>query len=430
MQWLALALTVAAPLWAQSGDFPVPYPLEHLTIQGNTRIPAANIVKASGLKIGAPVLRSDFDHARTRLMATGAFESVGYEFRPSASNKGYDGTIQVVEVDQIYPYRFEDLPATDEVLRAAIRKQELLLGDKIPATKELIDRYVASIQQVVGGKVTVVGKLNSDIPGRMMIVFRPNVPRPAVAEVRFVGNSVLPPALLMRTFGEAAIGTAFSDVTIRALLDSTIRPLYEARGRIRVAFPKIESAPKPMVDGVIVTVTVNEGQSYNLGAVKFAGVPAADTADLQRAANLQTKDIVNFDDVKAAQGRVEARYQKKGYLKAKTSVDRAIDDQAHVVNLTIHVEPGIQYRMGKLEILGLDINSEPVIRKMWALKNGAPYQAGYPDAFFKEIRDEQIFDNLARTRSETNIDEKAHVVNVKLYFTGGPPPDGKKSGSF
>ncbi|HML18512.1 MAG TPA: POTRA domain-containing protein [Bryobacteraceae bacterium] len=436
---LAMSMTIGMPVVSAQqqkkrapgpagAEFPEPFPLQNLAIEGNQRIATEKIANVSGLRIGAPVLKSDFDHARIRLMATGAFESVSYQFKPSADNKGYDGTLEVVEVDQIYPYRFEDLPPSDDALRAAIRKQEFLLGDQIPATKEVIDRYVAALQNVVGDKITVVGKLNSDIPGRLMIVFRPNIPRPAVAEVRFTGNQVLPTALLTRTLGEAAIGTAFSDVTMRALLDSSIRPLYEARGRLRVAFPKIEATPAPLIDGVIVKMTVEEGESYSLGDVKFSGVPAADWKDLERAANLQSKDIANFDDVKAGMDRVEHRYQTKGYLHVKTRADRDVNDQAHTVGLTIHIDLGAQYLMGKLDIAGLDINSEPVIRKMWGIKPGAPFEAGYPDAFFKEIRDQEIFDNLGKTRSETNVDEKSHTVNVKLFFTGEPPGQ-KKRGS-
>ncbi len=233
-------------------------------------------------------MKSDFDNARNRLLATGAFESVGYEFKPSADNKGYDGLIEVVEVDQLYPYRFEELPLADDALRAALRKQEPILGDKIPATKEVLDRYVAALQNVLGKNlgegVKVTGKLYSDVPGQLMIVFRPNTPRMQVAEVRFTGNEVLPATLLISTFAEVAVGTGFSETTIRMLLDSSIRPLYEARGRIRVAFPKIASKQAPLVDGVIVTITVSEGPSYNLGEVTFSGVAQADMADVQKTA--------------------------------------------------------------------------------------------------------------------------------------------------
>jgi outer membrane protein insertion porin family len=402
------------------------YPLETLKVQGNRRIPSEKIVAVSGLKIGAPVTKADFDAARARLLAGGAFESVGYEFKPSPANTGYDAVFEVAEVDQLYSYRFEELPVPDDTLRAALGKQEPLLGDQIPATKEVIDRYVNAIQQAVGDKVTVIGKLSSDLPGPLMLLFRPNTPRAQIAEVHFTGNQVLPAPMLMKALGEVAIGTAYSEAAVRVLLDSSVRPLYEARGRIRVGFPKTVVEPAPMVDGVIVTVTVDEGASYNMGEVTFAGVARGEASELQRIANIQGKDIANFDDVKAGLDRIFLRYRNKGYLKATSHVDRKIDDKAHTVDIVITVEPGPQFLMGKLEIVGLDLNSEPAIRKTWSVRTGAPYEPDYPDSFLNDIRQQGIFDNLGKTRAEIQIDEKTHIVAVTLHFSGATGEEEKK----
>jgi len=84
------------------------------------------------------------------------------------------------------------------------------------------------------------------------------------------------------------------------------------------------------------------------------------------------------------------------------------------------------YTMGKLEIVGLDLISEPVIRKMWALRPGNGFEPGYPDTFLNDVRSEGIFDNLGKTRAETNIDEKTHTVDVKLYFGGAGGKEEKK----
>src|SRR5262249_9478711 len=64
---------------------PTTYPLESLRIEGNKLIPSARIIAASGLTIGSKVQKGDFDKARDRLIATGAFENAGYEFKPSAA---------------------------------------------------------------------------------------------------------------------------------------------------------------------------------------------------------------------------------------------------------------------------------------------------------------------------------------------------------
>ncbi len=403
------------------------FPLEKIAVRGNERIAAEKIVAVSGLKIGTPVTKADFDAARARLLATGAFESVGYEFKPAADNKGFDATFEVVEVNQIYPYRFEDLPVAEDKLRAALRKQEPILGDQIPATKEVLDRYTAEIQKLVGDRVKVVGKLNTDIPGQMTILFRPNTPRPQIAEVKFTGNQILPTPQLTRALADVAVGTGYTETTFRLLLDSSIRPLYEARGRIRVSFPKIAVEHSTMADGVIVTTTVDEGPSYSLGSFKLEGVNPKDADELQKVANIQPNDIANFDDVKAGMDRVLARYRSRGYLRASGRVDPAIDDKAHKVDLTATIDTGPQFTMGKLEIVGLDITSEPVIRKIWALKTGAPFQPDYPDAFLNDIRAQDLFDNLGKTKAETTIDEKSHVVDVKLTFSGaGPEPKDRR----
>src|SRR5579862_9636648 len=108
-------LTLASVAFAQDG---ARFPLENVRIEGNARIATQRILAAAGLKIGAQVARADFDQAREKLLATGAFESVGYSYKPSADQKGYDGVFQVVEVVQLYHYRFENLPASDADLRA------------------------------------------------------------------------------------------------------------------------------------------------------------------------------------------------------------------------------------------------------------------------------------------------------------------------
>jgi outer membrane protein insertion porin family len=415
--WPAVLLVIGGAA-SHAQQPPATFPLATLRILGAQRIPVEKILDLAGLKTGQPVMKADFDAARNRLLAAGAFESVGYEFKPSADNRGYDGVFQVVEVSQLYPYRFEDLPASDDALRAALRKQEPLLGDQIPGTREVLNRYEKAVEQFLNGQVQITGKLSADIPGQVAIVFRPPASRPNIAEVRFTGNDVLPSSLLMNTLSGVAIGVPYSEAVLRVLLDTSIRPLYEARGRIRVAFPKIAIEPAKNVDGVAVTVTVIEGEFYNLGAVRFAGVSAGKAAELQNTAKWKKDEIANFDDIQAGLERIYQQYRHDGYLHVTALVDRDIHDQNRTVDLLATMDAGPQFTLGRLDIKGLDIMSEPAIRKMWAIKEGRPFDPAYPDAFLKEVRDQDLFDNLGKTHAETQVNEKPKTVDVTLYFSG------------
>ena len=67
------------------------------------------------------------------------------------------------------------------------RKQEPLLGDNIPATPQVLNRYNAAIRQFFDGKVEATGELSAD-SGNLEIVFRPPGERARIAEVKFTGN--------------------------------------------------------------------------------------------------------------------------------------------------------------------------------------------------------------------------------------------------
>jgi len=103
-----------------------------------------------------------------------------------------------------------------------------------------------------------------------------------------------------------------------------------------------------------------------------------------------------------------------------------LNDEKKTVQIFVDVDPGPQYRFGKLTVKGLDIETEPVIRKLWALKPGDPFRGGYPDLFLNQIRDRGIFDNLGETKAEVKPDDTTLTVDVTLTFKGEPPKPKQK----
>jgi len=397
------------------------YPLVTLQIQGNKQIPTERIMSASGLKQGALVDKADFDAARERLLESGAFESVGYSFKPAATATGYDTTFDVVEVGTLYSYRFEALPASADALRAALKKQEPLLGDKIPATPQVLNRYNAAIHQFFDGKIEAMGELNSDT-GTLEIVFRPIGERARISEVKFTGNREMLTALLLPKLSKDIVGIPYSEPLVRRVLDSTLRPMYEEQGRIRVAFPEITAKKAENNDGVAVTISIDEGSVYKLGTVALTGVSNAEVATLEKLDDWHKGETANFTKIEASLEKIRQRQRTQGYLRAQTNVVRDIRDEDHTVNLTVNVDRGAQFTLGKLDIQGLDLIGEPAVRKMWKIEPGQPFQDGYPESFLSRVREEGIFDNLGKTRAESNIDEATHTVDVTLFFSGAGTP--------
>jgi outer membrane protein insertion porin family len=408
----AFSAALTAPFLCGQG-----FPLEGLRITGNAAIPAERIVAAAGLKIGQTVTERDFNAARDRLLSTGAFESVGFEYKPSAAGTGYDAVFEVVEASPLLAYRFEGLGRTDAVLREVLRQQEPVFGDRIPATPQVMNRYAAALAKYLN-EPEVRAELNNDLPGEPTIVFRPPGARANVSAVRFKGNETLPSPELAAAMSRVAVGAVYSEPLFRQMLEQTVRPMYEERGRIRVSFPVIAVDKSTENQGLEVTVTVEEGPVYRLGEVRLEGTPRSQAEELNKVAAWKTGEIFNAVEAAGAVDRIKKRFHAQGYLRAAAEVTREIRDADRAVNLTVKLDPGPRFTMGELHIQGLDILSEPAIRKAWGLPQGAPYQDGYADAFVKRIMDEGWFDNLARVGAEADIHDAALTVDVTLTFEG------------
>jgi outer membrane protein insertion porin family len=423
MRLLVGLVAVVAMVAQKKTTEPAVFPLQAVRVEGNQKLSVEKILAVAALKIGEPVIRTDFDQARKRLMATGAFQSVAYEFKPSMDAKGVDGVLRVVEVEYWFPYRFEELPASDDALRAMLRKQEPILDDRIPATKEVISRYTAAIQEFLGGKVEVVGKVMSDVPDQPAIVFRPPGARPNIAEVHFTGNEVVPTSALINSLAPVAVGVPYSDATMQELLDASTRALYEERGRVGVSFPKVVVERAAKVDGVSVTITVKEGESYNLGVVKVLGVPADQADGMRNIAKYRTGDIANLEEVRLGGIKIADRLRNNGYLHATAKTEKTVHEENHTVDMVVAVTAGAQFHMGKLTIEGLDLLTEPQIRKVWTMAPGSPYHPDYADQFLKDLRAQGVFENLGETRADKNINEKTHLVDVNLVFGAVKPKE-------
>jgi outer membrane protein insertion porin family len=397
---------------------PTAYTLENLTVEGNHNYSAAQIFAVADLHVTEKAGKPEFEAARAKLEATGAFDNVSYRYAPSKDGDGYDVVFEVGEVAQVYPIRFEDLPATDAQFRGWLKQKDPLFGEKIPATKPVVDRYVAWISEFLAKQnyhQPVAGKLSSDGGEDLALLFRPAKGYPAIAHVVFTGTGDIPAGLLQTAMYDVAIGVPYTEPRVRQLLDNTIRPIYEARGLLRVAFPKIETTPAKDVDGLTVTIQVTPGPLYKLEHVSFVGAEFS-RSEWNNLSKLKTDQTVNFDDVKAAQERIRNNLRREGHLDASSKVARDVNDTEHTVGIEFQIDPGPLYKLGKLDIVGLDIETEPVIRKMWGMAPERPFNVEYPDHFLARVKESGVFDGLKSSRAETMVNASSHTVDVTLYF--------------
>ena len=235
----------------------------------------------------------------------------------------------------------------------------------------------------------------------------------------------MPSSVLLNSFAGVAYGTVYSEPAFREMLDASIRTIYDARGRIRVAFTKLQTEKAKAVEGLVVTVTVDEGASYDLGEVRLEGQWPVPAKDLLKAGGFKAGDLANFDDVNEGIERMKKRLRHEGYMRAAIVTERHVDDAKKTVALSIRPDLGPQFKFGTLTLVGLDIHGEAAIRKLWGMKEAAPFNPDYPDYFLAQVKEQGLFDGLGEMKSEPKVDEQTHIVDVTLTFQASKEFDGK-----
>jgi outer membrane protein insertion porin family len=407
-----------------TGDFP----LDSITIEGNRILSPAAIVAASGLKPGTPANSAIFDAARDRLVASGYFDSIAYRYKP-ATTGGYNVTFEVQEAETLYTIRIDGLPVTAAEIITFLKSRDPLFLGQLPGNQPVIRRTATEIEQYLrtkGHDDKVTGKMiatlsSSNRPENLQIDFTPVRGLPAVSAVSFEGSKLISAIDLHNKISEVAFGQPFTESGFRALLETQILPLYEAKGHMRVAFPTIVTAPSTEVTGVDVKVTVDEGVEYKLTRVAVAGRSASESTRILRTAKIPQMTVANFEEVTQAARRVQDSMRHQGYLDARVTTDKKVDETNKTVEFFLVVDTGPAYTFGKLTVNGLGLDGEAAIRKMWSVKPGDQFPQGYADYFLTKVKEEGLFDNLGDTTAKPAIDAETHVVDVTLDFKGSPP---------
>jgi outer membrane protein assembly factor BamA len=249
------------------------WPIGSLAVEGNRNYASEQVLRVAGLKVGQLAGKEEFDAASDRLEASGVFDKVGYKFGPAADGKSYAASFTVIEAGPLLPIRFSRLGAPDADLEAMLRSRDPFFTGKAPATRIVVDRYAKWIGEYLASK-GLDSKVVTDVttrPEGMCLIFESAKSLPAVAQVTFQGNQAIPQNTLREAVAGPAVGSAYTEERFRAILENSVRPLYEARGLIRVAFPKIATERAKEVEGLNVTVTVAEGEVYALLGLNGAG---------------------------------------------------------------------------------------------------------------------------------------------------------------
>ena len=413
-RFLCLALAVCGIAVAQDK-----FPLRAIEIVGAENYSEQSIIAASGLKIGDPVGEPTFKRALERINAAGVFDKL--EFRYDPEGDGYKVTFTVHELEQLYTVEFRGFDDSPDELRALLDEKVPLFAARVPSTGPMIDRIGDTLQarwQSQGHDSKVIGQLEADASGELVMLFRPQERLQTISYVAFENSEVISTFDLQGFFNRIARGEEYSETRLRELLRHNVRPLYEEKGHMGVKFCPCSATDDPDNLGLRVTVQVDEGPEYSYGDVPPPEIEGLDPDKVAEMYSPKAGATVNMKQARESQAAIEETLRANGFIRARTQLDVKVNDGAKTVDLDFVADPGYRYTFDRLVIEGLDILAEPIIRKRWGMASGDPYSPRYPAFFLARLQEENAFENLQDTRFKEDIDETTKRVSITLQFIG------------
>jgi outer membrane protein assembly factor BamA len=425
---LALCLLLATLLPAQTGRKTAPralppsaFKLIAVKVEGTKHYTPDEVAAATGLEIGKTVSEDDFKRASQRLGDTGAFSDIAYSFEYSPEGTKLD--LQVTDSDHFVPARFDNFVwFSDPELLDQLHARVPLFRDQLPVAGNLVDQVSDALQALLiernlQGRADYLRFAHADGPIEAF-VFTVSGPDIRIRDIYFTGAGTAEMPLL-----QAAARQLRSQEYIRSIVrvqaDKNLLPVFLARGYLKASFGDAQAKVLPDSSARIlvdVTFSVDPGRQYKLTEVQWSGNTLFPTEKLQPLLQLQTGQPANpirlDEDLKA----VQELYGTRGYMAASVQPVPEMDDAQSTVRYLLQVHEGDAYKMGDLEIKGLDTRATGRLLAEWKLRAGDPYDSSYVMGFLDQALKLLPAEDLKTSYIQT-LNDTDKTVDVTLRFS-------------
>lgn len=431
-RYLSLLLVLASFAPAQTRKLspkdlpPSAFKLVAVKVTGTQRYTPQEITEVAGLQLGQTVGDADFKAAAQHLGDTGAFTDVAYSFQYATD--GTRLTFQVTEADNLVPARFDNVVwYSDEELLAKLHERVPLYHGQLPVAGNLPDKVSDALQALVEergihGRVDYLrsaAKEDGPIDGFLYSIKGSDI---RIRNADFTGASAdeLP---LLETAAKPMQGADYLRSILRVQEDKNLLPIYLARGYLKASFA--EAQAKVVADSsnptlVDVTFPVTPGIQYKTAEVQISGATAFPAAQLQPMIHLPAGQPANAVQLQDDLASIKKLYGNKGYMAAALLPSPELDDTQATVKYVINIREGDVYKMGDLNIEGLDKQTTARLEEAWRLRGGDPYDASYLRRFFAETEREIEGMGGWKITTHESLDDHDKVVDVTIRYDPKP----------
>jgi hypothetical protein len=369
--WASMSWFCSPPLRAQTTAA-----LLEIHSDGQKVLTEAQISALTGLQTGAQVGRADLQTAADKLVGSGLFATVKYDFKTRTD--GVTLNFHVSESPRVPAY-YDNFPwFGDSELNDAIRARLPFFDGTLPEGGAVVETAANAIRDLLA-----THKL--DLPVQHQLTASPltdgNVQQFSVegAGLKILGLSFSDAALgsnpTVQQHLSEIVGKPYSRTTIELFLAEQIRPVYWKQGYLRAKFgsPEVRLTGPPtaqLPEQLPVFVPIVAGDVYHVADAQWSGNNVISSIALGSYFGLKAGAVADGMEVEAALEKIREEYGRRGYLEANVQPETSFNEAAHTVSYKIAISEGAQYRMGGWVITGISTNGETRLRSQFPIASG------------------------------------------------------------
>lgn len=383
MPWILAALLT--PGLANAFD---PFVVQDIRVDGVQRVDPGTIFSYLPVRVGEEFTQEQAAQAIQQLYATGFFSDVTIDTQNDVL------VVQVKERPTIAAVTFNGMRAFDvEVLNKALAG--VGFGPGRVFDRALLEQAKFQLEQQYlsegkyGVEITpIITPLPRNRVGISFDIFEGDVA--TISKINFVGNEVfssgdLRDEMSLTTSGIMTWYTG-TDKYSREKLEGdleTIRTFYLDRGYLEFSMEPPQVTISPDRESIYITITVSEGEPYQVRSVQLAGDLLGLNSQIQERVQVKADETFSSTKTNATVEAITGYLGSLGYAFANVNPNPVLDRDNHEADLTFYVDPGRRVYVRRIQVGGNTRTRDVVVRRQMLQEEAAWYDANS----IKESRD-------------------------------------------
>lgn len=192
-----------------------------------------------------------------------------------------------------------------------------------------------------------------------------------------------------------------------------IRALYFDNGYIKAILAEPEITVDSRKKGMTIKIRASEGDQYKVSSVNFAGNKAYDNETIKKRIQLVPNVIFRKNLLEKDMRSISDLYSENGYALVSVVPDLLPEDANKTVAVTLDIDEGDKYRIGRIEISGNTKTRDKVIRREIRLAEGDTFDSSKLRRSYERINNLQFFDTVEMV-PKPQYEEKIVDLDVKV----------------